>query len=277
MRSGGPEVNSEQLKKDKSRCLVYDIMYVIICVYIYIYMCNNGNGADNSNNDTSNNHHADIYIYICVCMCIYSYIHCYSGVCRDQCSLLWLYTKCCDYIPSFRQGMSSPIEKNNGTITTNWVWELQNGSVIEIALGLPKPFFTMGFLIIHSSWWREALTNLHGIHCEPMFQGPRNWGFEANYPNHLSLTNLRQNGIVGLCVKVVNFFKISRYGGSGTIFTEQNPSKSNLFFGSNHFEFNWAAQKKGANPVGNRYLPKPKQVTSCWMLTWDPPKYGHLK
>ena len=150
MRSGGPEVNSEQLKKDKSRCLVYDIMYVIICLFIYIYICvcNNGNGADNSNDDANNNHHADVYY---IYMCIYSYIHCYSGVCRDHCSPLWLYTKCCDVQnhrhgnPKLSPGDVITHRKNSGTITTNWVWELQNGSVIEIALGLPKPFFTMGF------------------------------------------------------------------------------------------------------------------------------------
>ena len=209
-----------------------------------IYMCMNGNGADNSNDDANNSHHADVYIYMCVC--IYSYIHCYSGVYRDHCSALWLYTKCCD-VQNHRHG--NP-KLSPGDVITHRKKQWNNHHKLGVGTSKWKrdwkPFFTMRFLIIHSSWWREALTNLHGIHCEAMFQGPRNWGFEANYPNHLSLTNLRQNGIVGLCVKVVNFFKISRYGRSRTIFiTEQNPSKSNLFFGSNHFEFNWAAPKKG--------------------------------
>lgn len=37
-------------------------------------------------------------------------------------------------------------------------------------------------------------------------------GLKLITPNHLSFTHLRQNGIAGLCVKVVNFFLISTYG-----------------------------------------------------------------
>lgn len=43
-------MNSEQLKEDKSRWLVYD-MYI----YIYRYISNNDDSASNSNHDTRGN------------------------------------------------------------------------------------------------------------------------------------------------------------------------------------------------------------------------------
>ena len=77
-----------------------------------------------------------MYIYICVCVYtrIYIAIQEYIGIIVAPCDYIpsVVMFKITDMgIPSFRQGMSSPIEKNSGTITTNWVLELQNGSVIE--------------------------------------------------------------------------------------------------------------------------------------------------
>ena len=119
-----------------------------------ICMYNNDDSANASNHDTKDNHHVDIYVH--------SYLHCHSGLFRDHCSGLWLYLpwvpgmfKSADMgIPIFKQRMSPKLvltkillrqyaprhPSNTVEQSPEPGFETKNGSVIEIGLGLPKPF-----------------------------------------------------------------------------------------------------------------------------------------